>query len=246
MILPPDTRSVCSSFLQDLMEILDHDLIGVYLYGALTFADSREQVQDLDFHVVLRHPFDEDQRQQIGGMHQRLAGDFPPLGGELDGYYLTLADISNIAPPPTEMWPLWRAPSDSAWALHCAHIRAGQVIVLYGPDPLMIYPSPTWPALAAALYDEIRFVQEHLDDAPAYCILNACRLVASFESKNVVLSKRAAADAALKRLPEQWHGLIQAALRSYEGSATVEDETSMRSETHAFVEVMWKQIADRR
>ena len=188
--VPSYARSLVRSFVDGLQDILGNDLIGIYLYGAMTFADSDSQIQDLDYHVIVREPLDGGQRDAIDRLHHDLTRDYPPLGAEMDGYYVTLDAAQHTAPPRTQMWPLRRLPEDAAWALHCAHIRSGHCIVLAGPDPHEIYPEPSWPELEAALYSEIRFVDDHLPDYPAYCVLNACRLFYSFATRNVVASKR--------------------------------------------------------
>ncbi len=131
---------------------------------------------------------------------------------ELDGYVIALDDTRRTAPPRHQMWPLVRtAPCDASWVLHCAHIRARHVITLHGPDPLEIYPAPSWPDLEAALYGEIRFVEHALPDNPAYVILNACRLLYSFATSDVVISKRAAADWACDQLAPKLMALRSAA-----------------------------------
>lgn len=226
------------------MALLGDTLIGIYLYGAITFPDSQDQIQDLDFHVIVRNGFSERERRQVDRLCHELACDFAMDRGDLDGYFITLGDTRQTAPPPTQMWPLWRTPADASWALHCAHIRAGQCIILRGPDPLEIYPEPSWPDLQAALLVEINFVNGHLADAPAYCVLNACRLLYSFETRNVVISKRGAASWAMGALAESWHQVIRAGLRVYQGTAESQDEAAVRAGASDFVAHIWARIAD--
>jgi len=140
------------------------------------------------------------------------------------------------------MWPLWRTPVDAAWALHCAQIRGGRVITLHGPHPREVYPAPSWADLEAALYGEILFVDQHLADAPAYCVLNACRLMYSFERMDVVISKRAAAAWAVTQLPEKWGGPIEAALRVYLRVATPEDKRILQDAVQPFARLAWDRI----
>lgn len=89
--------------------------------------------------------------------------------------------------------------------------------MLAGPDPREIYPAPSWPDLQAALLGEIRFVDARLADAPTYCVLNACRILFSFETRNVVMSKQGAAARALGAVPAEHHDLMRAAMRVYTG-----------------------------
>lgn len=226
-----------------LIETLGANLIGIYLYGAITFPDSQDQIQDLDFHVIVRNGFSERERREVDFLCHELARDFAMDRGDLDGYFVALEDTRQMSSPRTQMWPLWRTPSDASWALHCAHIRAGQCIVLKGPDPLEIYPRPSWPDLQAALLDEVRFVDAHLNDAPAYCVLNACRILYSVETRNVVISKRGAAEWATRELAEEWRSMIQGALHVYQGRGTAEDEVEQKVGGATFIGHVWERIA---
>lgn len=242
--LPVDMQPLALAFRRRLIDLLGENLYGIYLYGALTFPDSREIVQDIDFHVILGHGIDDEMRTQIELLHDDLARDFPGWGSEMDGYYIALADTHRLCPPPHQLWPASQIPTDTAWALHCAHIRAGQYINLFGPDPLGVYPVPDWPALEAALFDEVRFVDAHLDD-PAYCVLNACRLQYSFHTRDVVVSKLAAATWALQHVPHRWHELVHAAHRSYRKRKQADDDRLLHEEASTFVRATWVSIAAR-
>lgn len=242
-VLPSPVVALCQAFLDGLPHALGDNLCGVYLYGALAFPDSRDSVQDVDYHVILEAPLEDPARRAVDELRRRLAADFSPLGEELDGYFITLDDARRTAPPPTQMWPLWRTPVDAAWALHCAHIRAGRCVVLSGPDPLDVYPVPSWPEIEAALYGEIRYVDHHLEDAAAYCVLNACRLMYSFETRDVVTSKRAAATWAIGTLSPRWQAPVAAALRVYGGQDDGEDRSVLERDVRSFVAAAWNRIA---
>lgn len=70
-----------------------------------------------------------------------------------------------------------------------------------------------WPELEAALRGEPAYVEEHFADYPDYCILNLCRLMMSFRTRDVVVSKWQAGDWATQSSP-QWTELIERAKRS--------------------------------
>lgn len=238
----PADSPLCQAFLTDLQHMLGEDLLGVYLYGALTFPDSSEHVQDIDFHVWVRRPFGDRERVEVDALHRSLAQRFPPLGAELDGYYVTIEDARRTSSVPTQMWPRWRTPADVAWALHCAHIHAGRVITLHGPDPRTLYPVPAWPEIEAALWAEVAFVDRVLSEAPAYAVLNACRLLYSFRTRDVVISKRAAASWALDTLSEPLRPTIEAALRAYSGEDSEQDGCAVAKRAAEFVQTLWHMI----
>ncbi|NLG27143.1 MAG: DUF4111 domain-containing protein [Chloroflexi bacterium] len=220
-----EVTAIARAFAAGLTRILGAKLYGVYLYGAAAFPDVFP-TGDIDYHVILRAPLSAPERVELEALHRALAAQYPPLGGELDGYYVLLSDAQGTQPPRSEMWA---HAVDESWALHRAHIRAGRCIVLYGPDPSTIYPPATWPEIERALRSEWAFVVRNLEQYPAYCILNLCRLIYSYQTRDVVVSKAFAARWAEAALPE-WRGLVAAACRFYAGEATLEDERLMRAE----------------
>jgi hypothetical protein len=204
---------------------LGDKLYALYIFGAAAFPDT-QATGDIDFHIILKEALTEDERCALEALHVSLASKYPPLGGELDGYYLLLADARLPTPPASQMS---NGAVDGSWALHCAHILAGRVVVLHGPDPHTIYPQPSWQAIEDALLGELEYVHQHLNDYPDYCILNLCRLVYSFETRDVVISKAGAARWALEEMPE-WRRQIELAQKSYAGEATVEEREFMLKE----------------
>ncbi|MBD3370310.1 hypothetical protein GF402_08115 [Candidatus Fermentibacteria bacterium] len=132
---------ICTEFACGLRRILPGKLYAAYVYGAAAFPDDMP-TGDIDFHVIVTGPLDEDERSRLYEMHDSLARDYPPLGVDMDGYYLLLSDAGRSRPPQSQMW---QRATDHSWALHREHMLAGRVIVLHGPDPSEVYPPATWP-----------------------------------------------------------------------------------------------------
>lgn len=220
-----EVRTVCDAFVKGLRTILGDKLFGAYVYGAAAFPDSAP-ARDIDFHVVLKESLTARECTALEELHKSLAQRFPPLGGELDGYYILLEDACRRKLPRSQMW---QRATDNSWALHREHIRAGRCIVLHGPDPRGVYSPATWPEIEKALRGELHYVEKHLHDYPDYCILNLCRLIYSYETREVVVSKAAAAGWACDALPE-WRFLIEAAKKSYAGRSTPQEREFMLAE----------------
>lgn len=230
MNLPERIRAPCKALRSGLQAALGEKLFGVYLYGSLAFPET-QAIGDVDFHVVLNGPLTDEERSRLCAMHDALKRDFPPLGGEMDGYYILLADARRPAPPRSEMW---HRAVDHAWALHRRHIHAGRCVVLYGPDPKGVYPQAAWPEVEEALDWELRYVDDHLDQYPDYCFLQLCRLVYSFETRHVVISKAAAAEWGCDAFAE-WRRHIRLAKRSY-AHLSPEDRLFLLDSMQAFCE----------
>lgn len=214
--------SLCMEFGDGLELILPGKLYGAYVYGAVAFPDDLP-TGDIDFHVILTEPLDDGERSRLYEMHDRLAREYPPLGVDMDGYYILLSDARRRQPPRSEMW---QRATDQSWALHRAHILAGRVIILRGPEPKKIYQPATWQELNRALQKELRYVEEHLVEYPGYSVLQLCRLIYSYQTRDVVVSKAQAAEWARTALPE-WKRYVELATKWYAGQTSPEGQRFM-------------------
>jgi hypothetical protein len=239
--VPPRAyRELCADFLAGLRAALGDTLTSLFLYGAVTFPRPVDWLLDVDFHALLSRPPTGEQRDAVARLHRRVAEE-SPLGEELDGYYVLLADAAKTTPPtslagafPSTGPALVTGPVDEAWALHRAHVLAGRVVVLHGTDPRTVVPAPTWPELVDGLGSELEFVEDHPEHA-AFGVLNACRIAWSCAHRDVVVSKWASATWAVQQEP-RWRAGIEAGVRHYTQTSAAGDAellTAIRSEVAA-------------
>jgi hypothetical protein len=221
--LPDAVRPLAQAFHAELGSTLGDRYLGLFLYGSACFPPSA--VADFDAHVLVGTPFDDADRMAVDALHERLKP--LPLGDEMDVWYVTLASARSSDPPQTERRPGFR---DGAWAIHRAHVHAGRFCHVHGPDPREIVPVPTWDELDTSLQDAIDWMDENaLVDAKAYCVLQLCRVLYSYETRDVVVSKLQAGIWALAALDVEHHALIRTAIDAYERCTYVVDE-----DIHAF------------
>jgi hypothetical protein len=228
---------ICREFAHGLVRILGDKLHSVYIFGAAAFPDTLP-TGDIDFHVILNEDLSPQEKEALEDFHEELGREYPPLGGELDGYYFTLVVACKRTPPQSQMWT---CATDNTWALHRAHIHAGRYLSLHGADPRGILPLTSWDELEEAKHSELAYIRDHLHQYPDYCILNLCRLVYSFETREVVVSKAQASEWALEALPE-WEGLVELARKSYLGQATPKDRERMLEKVRDFFDFAQKRI----
>ena len=114
MTIKKQVSAIGEAFVCRLKRVLGKKLYGVYIYGAAAFPED-VPTGDIDFHVIRTDPLTENERSQLYELHDSLARDFPPLGGEMDGYYILLADARQETPPKSQMW---EETVDESWALH--------------------------------------------------------------------------------------------------------------------------------
>lgn len=241
MRVPDEIRGLCEAFLDGLNTALGRKLYGVYLYGAFAFPEGGV-TGDIDGHVILHDALNCSEKLALENLHATLAQDYPPLGVGLDVYYILLEDARRVIPPRHQ---LLDDVVDNSWALHRAHIRAGRCIILQGPDPGQVYPEASWSELESALQGELDYAEKHLAEYPAYCVLNLCRLMYSFETRDVVVSKFGSARWAYEAFPD-WGPHIEAARKSYVGSATAEESELIKLEVKDFFDFACEHIGESR
>lgn len=242
MDIPDQIQGFCVALVDGLKAVLGGQLYGVYLYGGWAFPEGTAR-GDVDLHVILRRALSDAEKSALRDFHARLGERFPSLVGEgLDAYYILLDDARGTIPPGHQ---LLADVVDSSWALHRAHVRAGRCIVLFGPDPREVFPAASWAELTDALQGELDYVEKHLGDYPAYCVLNLCRLIYSFETRDVVVSKYASARWACDAFPER-SSYIEAARKVYEGSAPTEETRLVHSEVKGFFDFACERIRESR
>ncbi len=230
--VPDDVVQTMAAFINGLQKRLGTKLYGIYLYGAAVFDDGGP-VQDIDCHVILNECLVGSERKAIAALLEELVENNPQFGEELDAYFILLEEAKGSQPPRHQLDP---SVFDTSWALHCAHVRAGRYAIIYGPEPSDIFPAPTWTAVANALQYELAFVKSHLQ-YPAYCVLNLCRIVASFMDRDPVKSKHGSGLWAAERYPE-WATLIHAAMRFYCKKTTDNDADILNEQLEQFYAFM--------
>ena len=237
--LPKSIADLCRAYTDGLKRTLGDKLHALYVYGASVFPET-EATGDVDSHVILAGPLTGSEKVAVLELHKRMAAEYPPLGAELDAYYLLLEQVKRSALPTHQ---LQTDIVDGSWALHRAHMLAGRCVVLHGPDPSTIFPVPTWPEIEQALAGELAYVVQHIDQYPDYCILNLCRLMYSHRTGDVVTSKAAAGAWASAQFP-QWRSLIELANQSYAGLSTDEDRRIMSTELKKLLSYARQQMVE--
>lgn len=103
---------------------------------------------------------------------------------------------------------------------------AGRFVTLHGPDPRTIVPPPTWEELDEALLGELDWMDaKALDDSRAYCVLQLCRILYSYSSRDVVVSKLQAGIWAHAALEAEHHAMIRRAMAAYaDGTCRIDDD----------------------
>jgi hypothetical protein len=215
--LPEAVRAACGDLRDGLRSVLGEQLVALWVYGAVTFDDRPRRPGDVDTHAVVGSPLAPQAAGIVDGLHESIGRD---RGVEWDSWYILEPDMPSSRPPAHALRSNFL---DGAWALHRAHWLAGQYVLLHGRAPSELVRPPTWAQLEEALRNELAYIEGVVQRGPldaehaAYVVWNGCRIIYSTRTRDVVVSKRAAARWALDHTPASWGGAILAAGRAYDG-----------------------------
>jgi Domain of unknown function (DUF4111) len=232
--VPEPARTAWLRLRDELRDILGDDLIAIWAHGG-TLASTPPRQADLDTYVVLARRPDSPTAQAIDQLEDAIEAD---LGVEWDDWYITTEDASQSRPPAHAFRD---DRIDQSWAIQRAHWLAGRYWSLHGSPPAGMVPAPTAAEIAVDLREELDHLERHVaagDTDPyeaTYAILNGSRILCSLESLDVAISKREAGAWSVENLPDRWHPLLHAAMRSYDGAATPEDAQVLAAGMAPFV-----------
>ena len=180
--------------------------------------------------------------QAIKRLHDAIEED---LGVEWDAWYVTAADAAE-ADPPSHAFSDERR--DTSWAIHRAHWLAGRVWVLHGKPPGEVVATPAWPEIVAELDRELEHLEAHVAEGDTdpyeatYAVLNGSRILHALATRDVAISKREAGAWGLKHLPDRWHPILTAAIRTYDGAGTPDDVALLADGMADFVAMVREQL----
>jgi len=223
-----DVNTLLALLSKNLTEILDGQLVGLYLTGSLTYGDFDRGSSDIDFLAVLTHTLSAKQLRLIENIHSHIGKDFPVWKKRIEGSYITKNMLSSTKPP-KESRPyvnagkMWNFVYGNEWILNLyALYEYG--IALLGPDPKELIESVSLDEVREAskrnliqewqpkLKDPSAFKSADYDSnhLQAYAVLTMCRIL--YVAKNDgVASKRVASAWVKKTYGRPWSDLVKKA-----------------------------------
>ena len=241
-MLPPQTEDLLKGFVEESKDILQDNLVGVYLHGSAVMGCFRPETSDLDLLIVVLRPMSDEVKRAYLDVVVRYSAMGPAKGIEMS---VVRRDVCKpfVYPTPFELhfseghldW-YKKAPADYIRRMNgtdrdlAAHVMIlnKRGICLYGAPVEEVFAEvPAWDYLDSIWYD-VEGAAEEITKYPTYLILNLARVLACKEA-GLVLSKKEGGEWALEHLPAEYHPLIREALRAYcEGTDVVYAEAQAK------------------
>lgn len=250
----PDVNAILARLLADQRALLGPDLVGLYLFGSLSWGDFDPVSSDIDFLAVTAGELSPASLDALRELHARLAASGLPWADRLEGSYIPRAALRRHDPANARFatigvdWPFGLAQHGSQWVIE-RHIVRERGVTLWGPPPATLI-DPVSPAdLRGAVRDALRDSWARRVEQPdwlgtrryqAFAILTLCRALYTLE-RGGVASKPDAAAWARATLPARWTAAIDRAL-AWRHDPEAEDPT----ETLAFLRYALGRAASQR
>ncbi|WP_327668398.1 MULTISPECIES: aminoglycoside adenylyltransferase family protein [unclassified Streptomyces] len=214
-----------------LREVLGPDLVAAYLYGSAVSGGLRPH-SDVDVFAVTGAPTTPDQRAHLVGGLMNLSGAGAAHGPDRP-VELTVVQLADVRPwrfPPVREFQYgeWlrdayergetpRPEADEDLALLVTMVRQGSV-ALFGPSATELLDPVPESDVRRATVAGIPALLEELETDTRNVVLTLARVWATLATGEI-LSKDAAADWALARLPEENRAVLAHARAVYLGEA---------------------------
>lgn len=209
--------------------ILEDNLVGIYLHGSLAAGCFQWEHSDIDFLVVVKQPLTVEKKIAVVETLYALREDAPSKGFEMS--VLLEADCREMEyPMPYDLHysPRWtkayeKDPRGFCEEMHgvdpdlATHILTVHAFgaVIHGPSAARVFGKVKREDALASIQNDLADVGEELHENPVYYVLTLCRALAYYREK-LVLSKKSGGEWALKNLPHAHQSVIQAALNAYQ------------------------------
>ena len=218
--IPEKLFALLEAMARDFPSLLKDNLVGIYLWGSLTYDGFDERCSDADAVVVTRKGLN---KREFSALDEWFGNQLKknPWTGKLDMRFFIDGEFldKNSRCVGYHFGKLTRHGSDANPFFWINIAESG--ITLWGKPAKAIAPKVPPEVLNAALFLELDYLKEGLpkyagdksDEAffyTSYAVLTACRIFYTAFNRKLV-SKDTASNFALENLPEKWRSIIQAA-----------------------------------
>jgi streptomycin 3"-adenylyltransferase len=223
-----DTNTITTGFVEKTKEILQDNLVGIYLHGSAVMGCFNPAKSDLDLIVVVKNSMSDADKRAYMGMVVDLSSQGPAKGIEMSvvkqsvckpfayptpfELHFSIAHLDWYRNDPDDYVSKMKG-EDKDLAAHFTIINhRGKC--LYGASIKDTFADVPIHDYIDSIWNDIADAEKEIADNPMYLILNLARVLAYLKD-GVVLSKKEGGVWALNNIPERYHSLVQNAINEY-------------------------------
>lgn len=245
-----DINEILAHLSNGIKDILDKNLVGIYLFGSLAYGDFNEDSSDIDLVVIIHKSIHQNVLELIKQLHQQIGERDQKWKDRLECSYTPVDMLINRLPP-KEPRPYYgggifydEATYGNEWIIN-NYLLYEHSISLVGPDfKSLSQPIDMIEVQKACIRDLFQEWEpkitdfEWLDNShyQSYLVMNLCRILYTV-IKGATGTKKISADWVKNTFGLPWRDLIEIA-----ENWTYGKKMSMRNETINFVQFTIDQI----
>lgn len=222
------TDSLLWEFVKESKNILQDNLVGIYLHGSLAMGCFHPGKSDIDLITVVDRPLTDTVKRAYMDMVVGCNASGPAKGIEMS---IVLREVCSpfVYPTPFELhfssghlkW-YREDPEDYIRKMNgtdkdlAAHftVISKRGICLWGAPVRDVFAEVPDSCYLDALWYDIEGAEDEITENTMYLTLNLARVLA-YQEEGLVLSKKEGGEWAVNHLPAEYHPLISEAMREY-------------------------------
>lgn len=227
----PEIKRLLVNIHNRLEELLNGNFVGLYIHGSIAMGCFNPLVSDVDFLVVVLNKLSIEEKQKLVKILLNESNNVPK-GIEMSVVLLAQTQ-KPIFPTPFEFHfgkeyeekyrreeiDLFKENTDPDLIAHFTVTKKRGITWSGLPINEVFSEIPKGMCIKSLLYD-FNDLDKNIVDNPVSAILNACRTIAYLED-GCVLSKKEGGEWAVENLHQQYFGILEQALASYETGENV-------------------------
>lgn len=248
-----EIKSIIDEFVMQSRNILEENLVGIYLHGSAVMGCFNPEKSDIDLLVVVKEGIPDGTKRTYMDMVVQLNKMAPEKGIELSivkenvcnpfvyptpfELHFSIAHLSWYQSNPEDYIEKMKG-TDKDLAAHFTIIyHRGKT--LYGKDIRDVFEPVSSGDYMDSIWSDIEGAAEEIFENPMYMILNLCRVLA-YKKEGVILSKQEGGEWGIKNLSHpEYQKMISAALKEYQTGVTMSLDEFPAAE---FAQFMLKKI----
>ena len=227
-------QKLLDSFITSSKQILKDNLTGIYLHGSAVMGCFNPQKSDLDLIVVVNEILPDSIKKEYMDMIVELNACGPAKGIEMSivtksvcnpfvyptpfDLHFSVAHLNWYKTNPDDYIQKMKG-TDKDLAAHFT-IITNRGKCLYGEPIEKVFSKVPEKDYFDSIWNDIADAVEDISENTMYLTLNLARVLA-YKKDGVILSKKEAGEWALENLPEEYHPLIEDALKEYAAAVSV-------------------------
>ncbi len=243
-----DTNIITTGFVEKSKEILQENLVGIYLHGSAVMECFNPAKSDLDLIVVVKNSMSDADKRAYMGMVVDLSSQGPAKGIEMSvvkqsvckpfaypipfELHFSIAHLDWYRNDPDDYVSKMKG-KDKDLAAHFTIINhRGKC--LYGAPIKDTFADVPIQDYIDSIWEDVANAKDEIADNPMYLTLNLARVLAYLKD-GVVLSKKEGGEWALNNIPERYHSLIYNAMNDYAEGAVITYDSIFAKEYAGFM-----------